>query len=291
LSEFLFYFVIVLSYKLRLGIRTERGGCCLVYPHMVIRLFSLLFILALLNPAMLVRAESTEDFEWTNPEDPWEGFNRKIFFFNDGVDRYLLLPVASAYRFIMPRPLDQGVTNFFRNLLMPISVANSVFQLKFQGAGVNLGRFLVNSTAGVLGFIDVASRVGLEERPEDFGQTLGYWGVKPGPYLVVPFWGGVTIRDGVGLIPDWQLSLQSSINDLVVRNSLLVVQVIDKRADLIPAEQLITGDRYIFLRDAYLQQRKYLVADGVVEDDFGDDGFGDDDFGSDFLDDFDDDSF
>ena len=108
---------------------------------------------------------------------------------------------------------------------------------------------------------------------------------------MVPFWGGVTIRDGLGLFPDWALSLQSSINDVAVRNSLLAVQVIDKRADLIPAEQLITGDRYIFLRDAYLQQRKYLVADGEVEDDFGDDSFGDDEFGDDFMDDFDDESF
>jgi len=239
----------------------------------------------------LAYAQTDDDAAWKNPEDPWEGFNRKIFFFNDGVDRYILLPVASAYRFIMPQPLDQGVTNFFNNLLMPISVVNSLFQLKFTGAGVNLGRFVLNSTVGVLGFIDIGIRVGLEERPEDFGQTLGYWGVPSGPYLVVPFWGGVTIRDGLGLFPDWALSLQSSINDVAVRNSLLAVQVIDKRADLIPAEQLITGDRYIFLRDAYLQQRKYLVADGEVEDDFGDDSFGDDEFGDDFMDDFDDESF
>ena len=249
-------------------------------------------VLLLLTLGVCAPASAQEDaVVWTNPEDPWEGFNRKIFWFNDNVDRYVLLPVASAYRFIMPQPLDQGVTNFFNNLLMPISFVNSIFQLKFAGAGVNLGRFLVNSTVGVLGFIDVGGRIGLEERPEDFGQTLGYWGVPSGPYLVVPFWGGVTIRDGLGLIPDWQLSLQSSIHDVAVRNSLLAVQVIDRRADLIPAEQLITGDRYIFLRDAYLQQRRYLVADGEVEDDFGDDSFGDDGFDDDFMDDFDDDAF
>jgi len=220
-----------------------------------------------------------------NPEDPWEGLNRKIFAFNDTFDRYLYLPIASAYRFVMPTPLDQGVTNFFTNLLMPVTIANDLFQLKFKAFGSDFGRFFINTTVGVLGFVDVATRVGLEQQREDFGQTLGYWGVHSGPYIVIPFLAGRTVRDALGMVPDWYLAPQSAINNSAVRNGLLAVDLIDTRADLIPAEQLITGDRYIFLRDAYLQQRKFLVSDGEVVDDFGDehggDGFDDYDAGGD----------
>lgn len=211
--------------------------------------------------------------ELRNPEDPWEKFNRKVFWFNDRFDRYLLLPVATAYRFVLPEPVDQGISNFFTNLLMPITLFNDLFQLKFRSFGSDLGRFIVNSTVGVVGFIDVASRVGLEEEREDFGQTLGYWGVPPGPYVVIPFFTGRTVRDAFGMIPDWALSVQRHIPDPAVRYSVWALEFVDIRADLIPAEQLITGDRYIFLRDAYLQQRRYLIADGDIADDFGEEIF------------------
>ena len=224
-------------------------------------------------PVVVAEARGGERFK--NPADPWEGFNRKIFAFNDGFDRYLFLPIASAYRYIMPTPLDQGVTNFFTNFLMPITICNDLFQLKFRAFGSDLGRFAINSTVGVLGFIDVATRLGLEQRREDFGQTLGYWGMHSGPYLVLPFLGGRTVRDAFGMVPDWYLSLQAAIDSNAVRYSLIAVDLVDTRADLIPAEQLITGDRYVFLRDAYLQQRKFLVSDGQVVDDFGDDLFED----------------
>lgn len=230
-------------------------------------------------------ARGVDVSELTNPEDPWEGFNRKMFAFNDGFDRYIYLPAATAYSFITPDAVDQGLTNFFNNMLMPVSIVNSLFQLKFKAFGSDIGRFLLNTTVGVFGFIDVATMVGLDDQPEDFGQTLGYWGVKPGPYLVLPLLGGRTVRDAFGLIPDYALSLYGNIEDEYVRYSTIALYYIDLRADLIPAEQLITGDRYIFLRDAYLQQRKYLVADGQVEDDFGEGDF--DDFDDDLDEDYD----
>ena len=168
---------------------------------------------------------------------------------------------------------------------MPVTIANDLFQLKFKAFGSDFGRFFINTTVGVLGFVDVATRVGLEQQREDFGQTLGYCGVHSGPYIVIPFLAGRTVRDALGMVPDWYLAPQSAINNSAVRNGLLAVDLIDTRADLIPAEQLITGDRYIFLRDAYLQQRKFLVSDGEVVDDFGDehggDGFDDYDAGGD----------
>lgn len=228
-----------------------------------------------------------------NPEDPWEGFNRAIFTFNDGFDRWLFLPVAKGYSIIMPDAFDQGFTNFFSNLLMPVTMINDVLQLSFRDFASNTGRFLLNTTVGVVGFIDVASKVGLEEDPEDFGQTLGYWGVAPGPYVVLPFLGGRTVRDAFGMLPDYAVSVYSEIDNIALRNSLIGLSLIDARADVIPAEQLITGERYLFLRDAYLQQRRYLIADGEIEDDFGEDDFDDqfddefeEDSGADFDSDF-----
>lgn len=240
-----------------------------------------------------VQDAGTVDVTPRNPEDPWEGYNRAMFKFNDGFDRFIFLPLAKGYSFIIPEAVNQGLTNFFANWLMPVTMVNDVFQLKFKAFAEHTGRFLLNTTVGVVGFIDVASKVGLEEEPEDFGQTLGWWGVKPGPYVVLPFLGGRTVRDTFGMIPDYALSVYSEIDNVPLRNSLMGLSLIDRRADLIPAEQLITGDRYIFLRDAYLQQRRYLIADGQLEDDFGEDDF-EDDFDDDFdeamQDDFDDDA-
>ncbi len=247
------------------------------------RIVAICLVWWVLAPFAVAQNVDIRDLE--NSQDPWEGFNRKVYAFNDGFDRYLLLPVAKGYRYITPDPVDRGVTNFFKNILMPVTIVNDVLQLKLRAAGSGVGRFFLNSTVGVFGVIDVATLVGLEEKREDFGQTLGYWGVKPGPYVVLPFLGGYTVRDGLGLLPDYALSVASSIEDVALRNALIALDVIDIRADVIPAEQLISGDRYVFLRDAYLQQRRYLIADGEVVDDFGDelledfdglDGFGED---------------
>lgn len=206
--------------------------------------------------------------------DPWEPFNRKVFSFNDFLDRWLLKPVARGYRAIMPQFLDDGVTNFFSNLGEPINLLNSIFQLKPDAAMTATGRFLFNTTFGLGGFFDVAGRMGLPAHQEDFGQTLGYWGVGTGPYLVLPFLGPSDVRDASGLAVDYfsPENLWKYIHSpewYYMRG----LNAVDTRADLIPAEDLIQGDRYTFLRNAYLQRRQFLVNDGKVDDPFssGDD--------------------
>lgn len=215
-----------------------------------------------------------------NSVDPWEGFNRGVYKFNDTLDRFLLKPVAKGYRKIMPRPLDQGVTNFFRNLSAPLTLVNDILQFKPRHFLSESARFLLNSTVGLFGLMDPASAVGLAYHPEDFGQTLAVWGVKPGPYVVLPFFGGRTLRDAFTMVPDSYLSYYRHVDDQTLRYTLWGTDLIDTRADLIPAEQLITGDRYVFLRDAYLQRRNYLIHDGKVKKKrFGEEDFGDFDDG------------
>lgn len=214
-----------------------------------------------------------------NP-DPFEGFNRKVFAFNEFADRWVLKPVATGYRWVTPDVVDKGVSNVFSNLGEVTTMVNNVCQAKFANAGTDLGRFLINSTIGIVGIFDVASKMGLEKNDEDFGQTLAVWGVGDGPYLVLPFFGPSNLRDAFGRIPDVYTSPVSYVEDVPVRNTLRGVDIVDVRADLIDSEGLITGDRYSFIREVYRQNRDYKVNDGEVEDDFGDD-FGDDDFGDD----------
>ncbi len=212
-----------------------------------------------------------------NP-DPWEPLNRKIFAFNDFADTWLLLPIAKGYQWVTPDPLEQGVNNFFGNIFEIRNIANGLLQFKLVQAASDTGRFVVNSTVGLAGFFDVASRIGLEKHEEDFGQTLGYWGVGAGPYMVVPIFGSHTLRDGTGAILDnYSTDPIARIDHVPTRNTVWLFNKVTVRADLIQAEQLITGDRYTFIRDAYLQRREYLVNDGVVSDSFGDDDWGDDD--------------
>lgn len=214
--------------------------------------------------------------------DPWEKFNRGVYKFNDTFDHYLLKPVAKGYRKVMPRPLDQGVTNFFRNLSAPLTMVNDILQFKPRHLLDATARFLLNSTFGLFGLMDPASAVGLPYHPEDFGQTLAVWGVKQGPYVVLPFLGGRTLRDAITMIPDSYLSYYHYVDDQTVRYSLMGTDVVDTRADAIPSEQLVTGDRYVFLRDAYLQRRNYLIHDGKVKPKksrFGEEDFGDFDNG------------
>lgn len=201
--------------------------------------------------------------------DPWEGFNRTIFVFNDTLDRYLLRPVAIGYDTLMPSPLQSGFSNFFGNLQEVRTIANGLFQAKFAQAGLDSTRFLVNSTVGMAGFIDIGSRIGLEEHDEDFGQTLGYWGVGPGPYLMLPLLGPSTVRDAAGKIPDYyNYSPYNEIEEDSDRFGLYALDVVDTRARLLEAEKLVAGDRYSFFREAYLQRRAYLVRDGVMDDEF-----------------------
>ncbi len=211
--------------------------------------------------------------EAANP-DPWEPLNRKIYVFNDYADRYALKPLAKGYQAVTPQFVEDGIHNVYANLGEVSTFLNSLLQAKFKNSAETGGRFLVNTTVGLVGFFDVASKMGLEQHNEDFGQTLGYWGVHAGPYLMVPLLGPRTLRDGFGSVADsYSDPLPYAVDHVPTRNQLLAVRVIDTRAQLLRAEELISGDRYIFLRDAYLQRRQFLINDGAVSDTFGSDDF------------------
>ncbi|MBS7661094.1 VacJ family lipoprotein [Pseudomonas lalucatii] len=201
-------------------------------------------------------------------EDPWEGFNRAIFRFNDTVDTYALKPLAQGYQAVTPDFLEDGVHNVFGNLGDIGNLANDLLQGKFHDAGVDTGRVIFNTTFGLLGFFDVASQMGLQRNDEDFGQTLGAWGLGSGPYVVLPLLGPSTIRDAAGKVPDAFLEPYPYMGHVPTRNLTRGVDVIDTRASLLSAERLISGDKYLFVRNAYLQNREFRVQDGQVEDDF-----------------------
>ena len=216
-------------------------------------------------------------FSWTTisgcatsstAQDPFESFNRGIFALNEGLDKVVLKPVAKGYKAVMPEPLNQGVTNFFSNLDDVIVIANDLLQFKFTQAASDTGRILLNSTVGLLGFFDIASKVGFQKHDEDFGQTLGYWGVGNGPYLVLPLFGPSSARDAFGLGADtfldplyYYANSKSGVNTVAP----YVAQAIDDRSDLFAAEKVLDTaalDKYAYLRNAYLARREYLVYDG-----------------------------
>jgi len=230
----------------------------------------ILLLLLLLAPFNAVAQEVLE------PEkniDPLEWFNRPMFAVNDGLDRFLVRPVAKGYDFVMPDPAQRGVGNFFANLYDFNAAINGVLQGRFKGAAQGGGRFLVNSTIGVLGLFDVATSMGIRPYRTDFGHTLAIWGVPAGPYVMVPLFGPRTFRSGTGTIVDTYASVPTYIDNVPVRNSIWGLELVDGRARLLSADELISGDRYIFVRDAYLQQREAFVNDGEVVDEFSD--FGD----------------
>ncbi len=200
--------------------------------------------------------------------DPWEGWNRPMFQINDTLDQWTLRPLARGYRAAVPEVMQTGVSNVFNNLGEPVNLTNNLLQGKFHAAGVDTARLLANSTLGVFGLFDVATRMGLQRSDEDFGQTLGSWGLGSGPYLVLPLLGPSSPRDALGLAVDSRLAPYPYMDDIPSRNSLRGSELIDTRARLLPAERSITGDRYIFVRNAYLQNREFRVLDGAVEDDF-----------------------
>jgi phospholipid-binding lipoprotein MlaA len=217
-------------------------------------------------------------------EDPWEGWNRDVFTFNETLDKYALKPVAQAYRNVTPVVVDDAITNVFSNLGEPLIVINDVLQGKFLQALSDTGRFIVNSTVGILGIFDVASHIGLAKHAEDFGQTLAYWGVESGPYVMLPVLGPSTLRDTAGFTVDTFAFLEAdprthAIDNSTVYYSTVYGQYLDLRADFIPAEGIITGDRYSFIRSLYLQRRDFLINDGQTsrnEDDDFDEEFDDD---------------
>jgi phospholipid-binding lipoprotein MlaA len=205
-----------------------------------------------------------------NPRDPLEPFNRGVYQFNDVVDRAVIKPVATAYRDVLPSPIRNGVNNFFNNLQDAWSFVNNSLQLKGEAAGNSLVRFGVNTVFGLGGVLDIASEMRIERHTEDFGQTLGYWGVGAGPYLVLPLLGPSTVRDTVALPVDVQGNLVSGINDVPARNSATVLNLLDRRSRLLEATDLLDQvalDPYTFTRDAFLQRRQNAVYDGNPPDD------------------------
>lgn len=208
-----------------------------------------------------------------NP-DPLESVNRKIYAFNDFADRNFLKPVAKGYHWITPQFVQDGVHNVFQNVGEVGNVVNSLLQAKFKYTATGASRLVINSTIGLFGIFDVAGRCGIERHEEDFGQTLGYWGVSPGPFLVVPLLGPRSLRDGFGSVADaYSDALPYLVTHVPTRNELYGGRVVDGRAQLLDAEELVSGDRYIFIRDAYLQRREFMVRDGEVEDTFGNDDY------------------
>jgi phospholipid-binding lipoprotein MlaA len=198
-------------------------------------------------------------------KDPLENFNRAIYKFNDVADGAIIKPVSKGYKNIAPKFVVKGVNNFFNNIRDVVTVINELLQGKIEYATNSTGRILVNSTIGLLGFIDVHSISGGERRKEDFGQTLGYWGVGPGAYLVLPFAGPSTTRDAVGFVTDTLVfDPISYINNVRGRNQVRILQFIDARTELLNASSIMDEaslDPYAFQRDAYLQYRNALVSD------------------------------
>ncbi|WP_210397692.1 MlaA family lipoprotein [Motiliproteus sediminis] len=210
--------------------------------------------------------------EEVNP-DPWEGFNRKMFAFNEAVDEYLWLPATKGYRYITPEPVQRGVHNFVGNLNDVVSLFSNILQLKFHNSMQDLARVVVNTTFGLGGLFDVATPAGVAKQHEEFGQVLGYWGVPSGPYLVLPFLGPSNIRDGFSWLPNAYLHPVTFYDDESFNWSYTLLYALDLRSELMKSEALISGDRYTFIRDAYMQRREYLVNDGQIDDIYGDDGF------------------
>lgn len=237
----------------------------------MVRHFLLLFLFLLLQGCATLDRPA-------DPNDPLERYNRSMYKFNDKFDKYLLKPVAKGYDAVTPNPVQKGINNFFSNLDDVIVIVNDLLQLKPGQMMSDTGRFAINSTFGLFGFMDWASDIGLEKHNEDFGQTLGVWGVGSGPYFILPFLGPSTIRDTGGLATD------SYYFDLQLRDpesgfpplprqpesdvwNLTILDAIDTRAKLLKSEKILDEaalDPYVFLREAWLQRRNYLVKDGNV---------------------------
>ncbi|WP_456405885.1 MlaA family lipoprotein [Thiolapillus sp.] len=209
-------------------------------------------------------------------KDPWEAFNRPVYAFNEKLDEYVATPLARGYQKITPAPVDRGVTRFFANLEDVQIGLNNLLQFKFTQALSDVGRFGINSTLGILGFLDVATGMGLEKHEEDFGQTLGKWGFSSGPYLVLPVIGPSSVRDAVGFAGDWVVNpIYTQIDSATISWSLYGVRYVDRRADLLKASRVLESaalDPYSFVRDSYMQRREHLILDGNLpeteEDDF-----------------------
>jgi phospholipid-binding lipoprotein MlaA len=204
----------------------------------------------------------------SDPRDPWEGFNRASFKFNDSLDRAILRPVTRGYVKVTPRFIRTGVSNALSNLDSITTIVNDALQGKMKQAGRDSARFLLNSTLGLGGLLDPATAAGLENNDEDFGQTLGKWGVKSGPYVMLPLLGPSTLRDTFARIPDQFTHPVNYLEDDSTRYAIRAVDILDLRAGLLSLDEQLARsyDRYAFVRNAYLQRREFKVKDGNVED-------------------------
>ena len=215
----------------------------------------------------LTACASIQQTERVAKVDPFERMNRAVFSFNETADAYVIKPVAEAYKFVLPEIVRTGVTNFFSNINDVLIAANNLLQGKPVEAASDIGRFLVNSTVGILGFFDVATDIGLDKNREDFGQTLAVWGVGDGPYIVLPLFGPSNVRDTVGLVVDIETDFMINTNKLNSDEKIAVngLRIINRRADLLDAGQLLEDaafDKYSFLRDGYMQRRRSQIYDG-----------------------------
>jgi len=200
-----------------------------------------------------------------DPRDPLEPMNRAIYTFNDGVDTMLVKPAAEIYQGVVPGLVRTGVSNVFSNLNDVIVALNNMLQGKFHAALSDVGRVLLNTTAGLLGIFDVATPAGLEKNDEDFGQTLGWWGIGDGPYLVLPLLGSSNLRDTVGRVGDYKVDPVTYIDPTSDRNIVQALRIVNRRAELLSASRILAVaalDEYEFVRDAYLQRRRNLIYDG-----------------------------
>lgn len=210
----------------------------------------------------------------SNPRDPLENYNRAMFSFNDKLDQVVLKPAATAYENVLPSFVQTGVGNFFGNIGDVWTAVNNLLQGKLENGMTDIMRVAVNSTMGFLGVLDIGSEAGLAKHKEDFGQTLGVWGLESGPYVVLPVFGSSTVRDTAALPVDLSADLWSYKDPVNVRNIGIGVRLVDQRAALLGASSLIEDaalDKYEFTRDAYLQRRQSLVQDGRTKADAEDD--------------------
>ena len=227
----------------------------------------------LLTPLLLVAFAVCGCAAGPDPRDPMEAFNRKVYAFNHEVDKAVLKPVAKGYVAVVPQLMRRGVTNFFNNLGMAVTTVNDALQLKGSKVPVDFARFATNMVFGLGGLIDVASELKIENRNEDFGQTLGYWGVPGGPYVVLPFLGNFTLRDASALPVDFKGDMVTNLSHRPTRFSLKAVNLIDSRSEFLNASSVLDAaalDKYTFTRDAHLQRRRSAVYDGNPPDEDAD---------------------
>jgi len=203
-----------------------------------------------------------------SPQDPWESWNRGVYKFNDAIDRGIAKPVARAYLRVVPKPVRTGISNFLTNLETPTVMINDALQGKFLAAANDLGRFLLNTTVGIGGLLDPATAAGMDRNDADFGQTLGHWGVHAGPFIELPLLGPSDLRDAPSKVVDSYTNPRQYIKNTDVKYGLWGLYFVDRRASLLSLDATLKNvyDPYVFIRDAYLARRAFLVSDGKIKD-------------------------